>query len=189
MNHIRTLMSFELPKFTDHLLRLDGEDRRLRFGHRISDAEIEAFVAGLEKGRFRVLAHFDDELNVAATALLSALNDGSVEFAFSVDRPLRQKGLCTSLFDRAILWARNRRIDRAYLYTLAEHRQMRHLARTAGMHLDVEAGGCEGVLDLPPATPLTLLREILAEQAGMYDTATKANHLALAHLRTLRKAA
>ena len=42
---IRKLWPTETDKFRDHLLRLDMESRRLRFGHGVSDSFIQEYAA------------------------------------------------------------------------------------------------------------------------------------------------
>ena len=78
-------------------------------------------------------------------------------------------GLGTALFSRAIVFARNRGACSAHTYCLAENREMRRLARHAGMAVHVSAGEGEGMLDLPAATLLTLASEVLAARAGVCD--------------------
>jgi GNAT superfamily N-acetyltransferase len=188
MAAIRSLTSMELRKYQDHLLRLDAEDRRLRFGHRVSDQKIEAFVAGLHGSRHRVLAHFDDALNVIGAALVSHGDEASVELAFSVERSYRGRGLGRDLLERAVLHARNRAVRRADVHMLAENRAMSHLARSVGTHLEAAAGEYEGFFEVPPLTPLSLVREVLAEQAGFNDFAKKAGRRLLAGTMVLQPA-
>jgi len=43
--NIRKLWPMETDKFRDHLLRLDKENRRMRFAHGVSDAFVEDYAA------------------------------------------------------------------------------------------------------------------------------------------------
>ena len=178
MRCIRTLGAAELPKYRDHLLRLDAEDRRLRFGFIIDDAGIREHVRQLDPRTDRIIAQIDDDLRVVGAAHIAPADDGAVEFAISVDHSWRGRGLGAELFDEAVLRARNRGMRRAYIYSLVDNQAMRHLARKAGMAIYSEAGESEACLALPPPTPLSLLREVASERWGMYDYSVKANRRA-----------
>jgi len=162
MGLIRPLTPSELPNYLEHLLRLDSADRRMRFGFQIGDTGLRAHVQRIDLRTGHILALFDD-LDVVAAAHIERASDDVAEFAFSVDRERRGRGVGSELFDRAVLWARNRGIRRAIVYCLNENQAMRHIARKAGVQMTVEAGEIDGRLELLPATPLSLLMEQASE--------------------------
>ena len=162
---IRQLTPSELPNYLEHLLRLDSADRRMRFGFQIGDTGLRAHVQRIDLRTGHILALFDD-LDVVAAAHIERASDDVAEFAFSVDRERRGRGVGSELFDRAVLWARNRGIRRAIVYCLNENQAMRHIARKAGGQMTVSAGETEGRLELLPATPLSLLVEQASECAA-----------------------
>lgn len=170
---IRTMTRVELPKYQDHLLRLNAEDRRLRFGFPISDPAIREHVRGIDMEADRILVQVDDDLEIIAAVHIAAGASGAVEFAFSIDRPWRGRGLGRALFQQAILWARNRGRREAFIYFLVDNRAMRRLAREIGMVSHNDAGEIEGRLTLEPPTPLSYLRELATERWGMYDYSLK----------------
>jgi RimJ/RimL family protein N-acetyltransferase len=185
MRCIRTLTAAELPKYRDHLLRLDAEDRRLRFGFIIDDEGICEHVRQLDPQTNRIIVQIDDDLRVVGAAHIAPADGGAVEFAVSVDRAWRGRGVGTQLFDQAVLRARNRGMRRAYVYSLVDNQVMRHLARKAGMEIHSEAGESEACLALPPPTTLSLLREVASERWGMYDYSVKASRRNWRPLRPL----
>ena len=161
---IRSLTTSELPKYLEHLLRLDSTDRRMRFGFAIGDTGIREHVQRIDLRTDYILALFDDDLDVVAAAhIVSRARDDLAEFAFSVDREWRSRGVGCELFNRTVLWARNRGIRQAILYCLYENQAIRQLARQAGVQMTVDAGEVEGRLDLLPATPLSFLAEHTSE--------------------------
>ena len=161
---IRSLTTSELPKYLEHLLRLDSTDRRMRFGYAIGDTGIREHVQHIDLRSDYILALFDDDLDVVAAAHMARGRDDNVaEFAFSVDREWRSCGVGCELFNRTVLWARNRGIRQAILYCLHENQAIRQLARQAGVQMTVDAGEIEGRLDLLPATPLSFLAEHTSE--------------------------
>jgi RimJ/RimL family protein N-acetyltransferase len=161
---IRSLTTSELPKYLEHLIRLDSTDRRMRFGLAIGDTGIREHVQRIDLRTDYILALFDDNLDVVAAAhIVRAPDDDVAEFAFSVDREWRSCGVGCELFNRTVLWARNRGIRQAILYCLCENQAIRQLARQAGVQMTVDAGEIEGRLDLLPATPLSFLAEHTSE--------------------------
>lgn len=174
---VRTLTPLELPRYRDHLLRLGVDDRRLRFGFPIPNERIVDFVDRLDLLDTRILVHSGPDLEVIGAVQVSVASWDAVEFAFSVEAPYRGRGVATALFDRALLWARNRRIRRAYVQCLAENHAMRRIARKAGMVISTETGESEGALCIPAATPMTLLNELTTENVGLLDAAVKANRM------------
>jgi RimJ/RimL family protein N-acetyltransferase len=177
---VRTLTPLELPRYRDHLLRLGADDRRLRFGFPIPDERIVNFVDGLRPLDTRVLVHTGPDLEVIGAVQMSMTSWRGVEFAFSVEAPFRGRGVATALFDRALLWARNRRIRQAYVQCLSENHAMRRIARKSGMAVQTETGESEGTLIIPGATPLTLFEELMAENNGVCDVMAKASHRTIA---------
>ena len=163
---IRPLTPSELPNYLEHLLRLDPADRRMRFGSPIGDTGIREHVQRIDLRTGHILALFDDDLDVVAAAHIVRACDDVVEFAFSVDREWRGCGVGSELFDRAVLWARNRGIRQAIVYCLNENQAMRHIARKAGVQMTVAAGETDGRLELLPATPLSLLVEQASERSA-----------------------
>ncbi|HYN39838.1 MAG TPA: GNAT family N-acetyltransferase [Rhodospirillales bacterium] len=189
MHPIRTLTSREHALYGQHLLRLSPTDRRLRFNFPADDAAIEAYVGKLAPPRDRILAHFADDLTVVGGVHIAFCRGDVVELAFSVEPANKGRGIGTALFSRAIVFARNRGGRSARTYCLAENREMRRLARRAGMEVHVAAGEGEGVLDLPAAAPFTMAGEVLAERAGVCDYGLKSYRQALRWHRGERTAA
>jgi GNAT superfamily N-acetyltransferase len=161
---MRPLTSSELPNYLDHLLRLDSADRRMRFGFPIGDTGIRAHVQRIDLRTGHILALFDDDLDVVAAAHIGQAGDDVAEFALSVDREWRGRGVGSELFARVVSWARNRGIRQAIVHCLNENQAMRHIVRKAGARMTVAAGEIEGRLELLPATPFSLLVEQVSER-------------------------
>ncbi len=169
---IRTLAPAERPAYTAHLLRLDLGARRLRFGLFIDDDAVRRHVAGLDPHGDRILAVVDAGRVIAAVHIVRAAQAGSggaVEFAFSVDADRRGQGLGRQLFEQALAWSRNRGVREACIYFLTDNHAMRHLARDFGMAISCEAGECIGTLQLAPATPFSIIRELAAEHWAIWE--------------------
>jgi GNAT superfamily N-acetyltransferase len=164
---IRTLPPGELNKYRDHLLRLSAEDRRLRFGNCLDDAGIEFFVRSLRPTDNHIFVVEDETAGMVGAVQIAVRRGADAELAFSVDAEHRRRGFAHDLARRAILWARNRRLKSIHLSCLAENRPMRTLAREAGMRIDLGGGEAEGRLTLPPASLLSLAREMAYDAAAL----------------------
>ena len=95
--------------FLDHLLRLDPQERLLRFCHPADDACLREYVAHLDLKHHKIVGCFDGgqmrgaaELRAAGTA-----PSGPVEAAFSLEKDWRGKGIERALILRALSTARS----------------------------------------------------------------------------------
>ena len=152
------------------------------------DEQIAAFVDGIKFGETRVIGHFSANLDVVAAVQVSIGHGNVVELAFSVEEPYRRRGIGRALMERALLWARNRGIARAYVHCLSHNIAMRRLARDAGMALTMESGETMAVIDLTPATLLSLFRESHAEGSGVLEFSMKALRQTMAGPNALQPA-
>lgn len=167
MTIIRKLLTSELNKYRDHLLRLSPEDRRLRFSIGMDDEGIAGFIRSMQRSQPHVFVVEDERAGVIA-AVQIAVRNGVAELGMSVDAEYRRRGYARDLVRRAILWARNRGLRSVYLSFLDENHSIRRLSADAGMTLKSVAGGeWEATLRLMPPTPLSLIRELTYDLAAL----------------------
>jgi GNAT superfamily N-acetyltransferase len=128
---IRKLWPMETQKFRDHLLRLDGDSRRMRFAHGVSEAFIADYASRMNDMDAIVFGHFEDgEVRaVAELRKLGAVWSPDAEAAFSVEAPYQNQGLGTELMGRVVQAARNRGVQHLYMSCLAENSKMQVIAR------------------------------------------------------------
>ena len=165
---IRKLWLGETAEYRDHLLRLDAESRRNRFGLAAPDEVIEAYMA-TSSWAGAVLHGFLVDGVVRAVAELkpfAAPFPREGEVAFSVERPWQSHGVGSALLERTLLAARNRGITRVHMACLADNARMQQLARKFAAELSFDSGGVVGEVASPHPTPLSVLREILADNHG-----------------------
>lgn len=165
---IRKLWPTEVPRFRDHLLRLDKESRRFRFTHGVSDAFIENYAARMGDMGGIVYAYFEGE-EVRAAAELKKLGDTwgrQAEAAFSVEQPLQEHGIGTELMGRVIRAARNRGVHHLVITCLAENGRMRAIARHFGAELRFEYGEVVGEIVPQGASYLSLMAEAVEDRFG-----------------------
>jgi GNAT superfamily N-acetyltransferase len=172
----------EFGAYTAHLLALDADDRRLRFGGIIGDDAIRRYVANIDTDRDAIFAVTDSELALLGAAHV-AHGKRCAELGISVLAPQRRRGIGAALLQRAQLHARNRGIGEFYSHCLRENAPLMRLARRHGMRIVATGGEADGFIALTAPDPSSLALELLAERVGRFD------HLLKFQTRALRQAA
>jgi GNAT superfamily N-acetyltransferase len=163
---IRKLWIGELDKYRAHLLRLDPESRRNRFGGAVSDEFIENFVA-LTRGLEVVIHGFFAGGELRGVGELRPLDEPhTAEAAFSIEKNWQSHGVGSALLERTLLAARNRGIQQMHMSCLAHNRRMQQLARKFDADLSFDFGSVVGEVEAPYPTPMSWLREVFADSHG-----------------------
>lgn len=157
-----------------HLLALGSEDARLRFGASQSRESITGYVDAIDFENDAIFGVHGDEMRLVGAAHL-AFGDDVAELGLSVLAEARRQGVGGALIERASEYARNRAKPRLYMHCLAENAAMMRLARRAGMDVVLESGDADAHVALPPATPLSVTSELIADRVALYDYALKSN--------------
>jgi RimJ/RimL family protein N-acetyltransferase len=177
---VRELHAGHRDEILRHLLLLNEEDRRLRFGTQTPDEVIQHYVEGLDFNRDAIFGSFDSQLNLIGMAHLAYLpktkgQPQAAEFGVSVLPNGRGQGIGTALLARASVHSRNTRIETLFVHCLANNKAMMHLAQKAGMRVEYAYGDADAFLKLPPANPGTIVEEAANEQWADFDYALKEN--------------
>jgi GNAT superfamily N-acetyltransferase len=165
---IRKLWIGEADQYRDHLLRLDAESRRNRFGGAVSDEFLRNYV-DLSFGLDAVLHGFFVDGILRGAAELRALGPAfakEAEAAFSIERRWQSHGVGSALLGRTLLAARNRGITSLHMACLAENRRMQQLARKFDAELSFDFGSVIGEVEQSSPTPLSLMRELVADSTA-----------------------
>ena len=83
-----------------------------------------------------------------------------------IETPWQSHGVGSELLDRTLLAARNRGIKTLHMACLANNRRMQELARKFTAELSFDFGGVVGEVAAPRPTPLSVLREFVADNHG-----------------------
>ena len=166
---IRRLWKRDLPEITRHLLRLDTENRRLRFGTYVTDAFIRSYaeqIIGLDSV---VFGAFPDGQLRAMGELRGLYKSwpAHAEAAFSVEPDWQGMGIGTTLFSRLVTASQNRGIKSLHVLFLHENDRMRRITAKHHAELEFHGGEVEATLDPPWPTPLSIAEEI-AENTSAY---------------------
>jgi len=165
---IRKLWVGEADKYRDHLLRLDPDSRRNRFGGAVSGEFIQNFVTMTLSLDAVVHGFFVDGV-LRGSGEMRSLGETApdeAEVAFSIEKPWQSHGVGTLLLERTLLAARNRGIKLLHMTCLADNRRMQQLARKFDAELTFDFGSVIGEVEAPFPTPMSMLREFVADSHG-----------------------
>jgi RimJ/RimL family protein N-acetyltransferase len=139
---IRKVLRSETHLIEDHLLRLDGDARRRRFGHDVSDQFVHDYVFhAADYGNLTFGFFQDGDIRAIAELRQGSADDcPKAEVAFSVERSFSNQGIATKLMGQIIRSARNRGIRQLQLVCLAENAKMKAIAQHYGADLHIEDG-------------------------------------------------
>jgi GNAT superfamily N-acetyltransferase len=166
---VRKLWVGETDAYRDHLLRLDAESRQRRFSGTVSDDFIARHAATAQDMGVVVHGFFVDRVLRGAAELrpFGAMFAREAEAAFSIEQPWQSQGVGSILLERTLLSARNRGIKSLQLHCLLDNRRMQQLARKFEADLKFDFGSVIGEVDAPRSTPLSLMREAMADAHGV----------------------
>ena len=181
-------------KILAHLLELDREDRYLRFGHAVTNEQIERYVNGLNFKRDHIDAIFNAALRIEALAHLSIerpqTGEPRAELGVSVRKKSRGKGLGSRLFERAMAHARHENVSIFYIHALSDNMPMLAMAKHHGATLERDGSETEAYLRLPPPDLESELQDWVVDQYGRINYSVKEQVKqfvdAVAHVQEIR---
>ncbi len=155
--------------FEAHLLALDPESRRTRFGMATTDAFLVQYAARCITLNAIIHGAFVGEtlIGVAEMRPIGDLFTDEVEVAFSVALDWRNCGIGTALFARTLRSARNRGFGRLYMTCLRNNAPMRALARKFSAEIAVEIDETIALIAAPRRTMISILREAFEDAAAL----------------------
>lgn len=170
---VRTLRQHEeLPLLRDHLLRLDRASRHDRFHGFIDDSFIERYAEKCTNDGTIIIAYFEDGVVRGAAELHPPEQspDSLPEVAFSVEAPVRRRGVGSFLFRQLIAEARAKGYRKLRISTGAQNVALRALANKFGAHLRFSQGEATGTIDVikqdqPESVPLGFRGTLAAARA------------------------
>jgi RimJ/RimL family protein N-acetyltransferase len=154
----------ETEKFRDHLLRLDADSRRMRFGMSVDDDFIRDYAERTASMDSLIIGYFyAGEMRGAGELRLLGEGSSDAEGAFSVEKDHQNRGIGSDLLGRLVRAARNRGVSRLYMNCLAENRKMQRIAKKFEAELHFDHGEVVGrVLPAMP-TYLSLWQEAVED--------------------------
>jgi GNAT superfamily N-acetyltransferase len=169
----RKLNKINKEKLIEHMLKLQGEDRRLRFGAAVNDDFIKAYIESSFKKDSQWFGIEVDSQIVAACH--ASIYDGQAELGCSVNEEYRGNKLAQLMFDRAVTWLRTKGISTVFMHCLTENAAMRHIATKNAMTVVSDSGETDAVVTIDPPTLLTPMADAYADRMALYDMVWKNN--------------
>ena len=165
---IRKVWPTESKKFRDHLMRLDAQSRRLRFGNAVSDDFINKYASQITLDKAIVFA-FIIQGEIRSAAELRKLGSrwgDEAEAAFSVEAEFQNQGVGTELMAYIIRPARNRGVERLWMSCLAENMKMRAIARKHDASHEFTSGDVYGEITASSPDIFSVTSEALDDRIG-----------------------
>jgi GNAT superfamily N-acetyltransferase len=186
---VKQLAERDRRRMLRHFMGLDDSDRLLRFGTKLPDELVAAYVAKIDLSRDTVYGVYNRVFKLVAVGHLAfapketlppgkakvTTKDRVAEFGVSVSKSARGLGIGSKLFEIAGIRCRNLDVDTLYMHCLTSNQTMMHIARKAGMEIQREYGEADAYLRLLPANPASMLQEAIEEQIATIDYTYKAN--------------
>ena len=168
-SEIHKLRKRDLPEITEHLLRLDPETRRMRFGNAVSDDYIRTYAERMFDGDSVVFGAFPDGQlrGISEMHELKMPGRADAEVALSVEPDWQNRGIGSALFERIVTAARNRFFDSLHVLFLHENKRMQRIAEKHHPKLEFHNGEVEATFDPPWPTPISFAKE-LADDTSAY---------------------
>jgi len=170
---IQSLGSNHRERINSHLRALDQSDRYLRFAYAATNAQIDAYVNGLDLQRDEVFGIYNRKLELIAMAHLAFPAEQTpmacAEFGVSVLKSARGRGYGARLFERAATHTRNEGFSQIMIHALSENASMLSIARSAGAVISRDGSDSEAYLNLAPATLDSRITEIIEQQWAQVD--------------------
>ncbi len=137
---IRRLRRHDEALIEAHFLALGRDDRRLRFCREMGDAQIRAYVKGINWGQSLIFGALQEDRLIGVSEALfdRASAPRHAEIAVTVSAPLRGRGLGRHLVDLTVDHVSARGVVQTSLFFLRENRFIQRIVRSLGGIFDAE---------------------------------------------------
>lgn len=182
--HFRKLWAADAAALKTHLLRLDQESRRMRFGTPVSDYFIAQYAENALGNHSIAHGYFVDGVlrGVAELRGFRGVAGGEAEAAFSVEEDFQNRGIGTELFSRTVLAARNRGISKLFVNFLSQNARMQAIAKKFDAVVTYDSDGGHAQIEAPRANALSIWKEAVTDSQDIADSMMQT------HARALRPA-
>jgi len=167
---LRRLVPNQIAEYAEHLLKLEEQDRFLRFASNITDKQIMDFAQQTNFYKDCVIAAFNKDLDIVGT--VHVYTDFSkegvkvAEIAISVQKEYRGQKLAQKLIKRALNWCQNNNIKRIEAHWLNQNKAVNKLANTFGGNISVVSDERDAYLEIEKPNLLTMWEGLFTESIG-----------------------
>ncbi len=162
---VRRLWPMERTLISGHLLRLDAEDRRRRFGRAVDDHHIRDYASRINLFTSIGFGLFAGT-NLRGVGLLEPIEwqwPMSASAWLSVEKAYQRQGVGAEILTRLLTSAQNRYISPVYVLCLNDNAAMKELAERFDGATDVFREETESRFVLEQPTPASYSMEAYAE--------------------------
>jgi GNAT superfamily N-acetyltransferase len=169
----RKLGPLDRVAFEEHLLSLNEESRRSRFGMSTTSSFLENYAEHclVLNTIIHGAVHRSRLVGVAELRPFSALPSREAEIAFSVAEDWRNIGIGTALFAKILRSARNRGYTKLFMTCIAQNGPMQSLARKFSAEILIDRDQSTGVVEAMHPTIISLLMEALDDASSLAQMA------------------
>jgi RimJ/RimL family protein N-acetyltransferase len=168
MRVFRKLLSYEIGRLREHLLRLSPADRRLRFFAGIGEEPIADHCRRIDFMRAVIIGFFEGGvLRGAAELYFGGPAGACAELAFTLEAAWQDQHIGTDLLNLAIMVAENRGVRTVEMICLLENHRVQHIVHKFNGRLDMVDDQAEANLTAPFPTQLSLWEEAAMEGMGL----------------------
>ena len=146
--------------------RCESRSTRNRFGGGVADEFIENYIALPRSGDAIITALVDGVVRGAAELRAMERRATAKPRPRCRSKAVAEPWVGSALLQRTLLAARNRGIKLMHMACLASNERMQQLARKFDAELTFDFGGVVGEVAAAHPTPLSVLREIVADSHG-----------------------
>lgn len=158
---------------------IQGNDRRLRFGHMLPDAGIKDYI----ENTFKSFGHNDmwfivdvESLETFGRKVVATCHvhydskTSTAELGLTVSPDFRDQKIGQELFNRGVTWARMKGAETIFMHCLSENRAVQHIASKNGMTIvTVDPSEKESSITVKK-NPITAgFEDAIFEQMAVYD--------------------
>lgn len=171
MTPIKLNTELQKKEVLSHLLSLEREDMRLRFGYTPTDSIIEKYVedswSDINNQWFGV---YDDKSEGCIASLhVNVISNQIAEFGCTVDPRYRNHGIGGDLFKRGLTWAKKFNVKKIFMHCLSENKAIQKIAKKNNMDvITLSDGEAEATLStsFDPTAPYV---DVVLDRMAVYD--------------------
>ncbi len=155
-----------------------GDDRRLRFGHMVTDDIIEKYICdgsfeqyGFKNMWFVVEEGYDF---VASCHVAYDKKTKSAELGLTVSPNYRDQKIGQELFNRGAIWSRALGADSLFMHCLSENKTIQHIAKKNNMTIiTLDPSEKEATIKITKNQVMAGFEDAVLEQMAIYDSAIR----------------
>lgn len=157
-------------KYKAHLLELDDESLRCRFGYPINEQAIDTFIDGCKNNsdEHRLFTIRNLQGRIVALGHVGLTKEGA-EIGLSVVPEHQEHGLGNKILLHCLRWCQNRGFHWVFMYCLSYNTKMIRMLAKNNIAIVREGSDSSAKIHLPDPTPASVTEEWFGHQLALVD--------------------